>query len=339
MKRQKPNVCVICGDTKEHPLSPLCSKCAPYMYKKQSFPHQLVRRRKVWRENREKIINERGNQCEWCGSEKEPFSIHHNQEINSRTYEKLWGDLLIKTIQNFIESEPEREDWVENFLSFENTLGLKNSIKFYKEKAGKSGKKDTIKKLEALQKFESEGEKPERDIIKNLSYIDLQASFKLIGILLPQFYDKTIKEYNKQIEILTKNYSDMTEVSVVCKRCHYAHNRGLILCEKCNINFRRPQYDMCPQCRRKEVEANDPIAKKIREVFNVTQKDLWYMAMEDECVVCKFWVGDSVEQFDAYLTGENEDDDICIGAICPQCHDEFRVNNETRYIVKKHSNR
>ena len=377
MKRQKPNVCVICGDTKEHPLSPLCTKCAPYMYKKQSFPHQLVRRRKVWRENRKKTIEERGNQCEWCGSEKEPFSIHHNQEINSRTYEKIWGELLMKMIQNFIESEPEREDWVKEFLSFENKLGLKNSINFYKEKAGNKAvkscpgcestslvdkkksqprykctkcgkefnqpnskpKKNTIKKLKALQNFESKGEKPEGNIIQNLSYNAQQASFKLIGILLPQIFDETIKEYKKQVEILTKNYSDMTEVSVVCKRCHYAHNRGLILCEKCNQNYRKPKFETCYQCHIKEVEANDPIAKKIREIFNVTQKDLWYMAIEEECVVCGCWVGYSVEQFDAYLTEENEEDDICVGAICPQCHEEFKVSNETRYIVKKHSSR
>ncbi len=339
MKRQKPNICIICGDTKEHPLSPLCTNCAPYMYKKQSFPHQLVRRRKIWRENRKKTIKERGNQCEWCGSEKEPFSIHHNQEINSRTYEKIWGDLLMKRVQNFIKAEPEREDWVEEFLSFENKLGLRNSIKFYKEKAGKSGKKNTIKKLKALQNFGSGGEKPERNIIQNLSYIAQQASFKLIGILLPQIYDETIKDYKKQIEILTKNYSDMTEVSVVCKRCHYAHKRGQILCEKCNQNYRNPKFEICYQCHIKEVEAINPIAKKIREIFNVTQKDLWYMSMENECVVCGCWVGDSVEQFDAYLTGENGNDDRCVGAICPQCHEKFRVSNETRYIVKKHSNR
>ena len=63
------------------------------------------------------------------------------------------------------------------------------------------------------------------------------------------------------------------------------------------------------------------------------------MAIEEECVVCGCWVGYSVEQFDAYLTEENEEDDICVGAICPQCHEEFKVSNETRYIVKKHSSR
>ena len=26
-------LCMICGDTKEHPLSPLCMKCAPYFKK------------------------------------------------------------------------------------------------------------------------------------------------------------------------------------------------------------------------------------------------------------------------------------------------------------------
>jgi len=43
MKMNKDtNLCVICGDTKEHPLSPFYMKYAPYIYKKQSFPHQVV---------------------------------------------------------------------------------------------------------------------------------------------------------------------------------------------------------------------------------------------------------------------------------------------------------
>ncbi len=375
MTRQKPNICVICGDTKKHPLSPLCIKCAPYMYKKQSFPHQLVRRRKAWRENREKIIKERGNQCDWCGSKKEPFSIHHNQEINSRTYEKIWRDLLKKVIQNFIASEPEREEWVEEFLNFKNKLGLKNSIKFYKEKARKGAvkscpscestklidkkkshpkykctkcgkefnqsklqpKKKTIKKLKALQNFESKGEKPDANIFQNLNYINLQSFYTFIGMILLQVYEETIKEYKNQIDVLTKNYSDMTKVSVVCKRCHYAHKKGYIICEKCNQNYKNPEDETCKQCRIKKIEAKDPIAKKIREIFNVSKKDLWYRVVENECVVCGLWVGYLFEeQFDAYLTGENEGEYLHIGAICPKCFEEYKVSNETRFIVKKH---
>ncbi|TES95884.1 MAG: hypothetical protein E3J90_08955 [Promethearchaeota archaeon] len=373
MTRQKPNICVICGDTKEHPLSPLCIKCAPYMYKKQSFPHQLVQRRKAWNENREKIIKERGNQCEWCGSEKEPFSIHHTQEIDSRTYEKIWRDLLKKAIQSFLASEPEREEWVKEFLNFKNKLGLKNSIKFYKEKArneavkscpscgrtnitgekkshpnykcNKCGKefnqpkfgpkKKTIKKLKALQNFESKGEKPDAHILQNLRYIKSQSFSAFIGMILPHIYEETFKEYKKQIEILIKNYSDMTEVLVVCKRCHYAHKKGYVICEKCKKNYKNPKFETCKQCSIKEIEVNDPIAKKIREIFNISMKDLWVRTTENECVVCGLWVY-SDEQFDVCLTGEKEDEYIRLGSICPKCFEEYKVSNETRFIVMKH---
>ena len=375
MKRQKPNICVICGNTKEHPLSPLCMKCAPYMYKKQSFPHQKVRGRKIWKENREKVIKERNNRCEWCGSEKEPFSIHHEQEVNSRTYEKIWNSILINKINSIIESEPERKEWINQFFLFEKRIRLKDSIKFFKEKARKEAvrscpdcestslttrkkstpknkcnkcgkefnrakirpKKSTIKKLKTLEKLQTEEEQPKGNIFRNLGYIGQQATFKLIGLILPLIYNETIKEYEKEIEVLVKNYSDMTDVSVVCKRCHHAHNSGKILCKKCNENYHTHKFETCYQCHIKEVEAKDPIARKIREIFNVSQKDLWYLSQEDECVVCGCWVGDSVDQFDAYLTGDNDNGDICVGAICPQCLADYKVRNETRFIVKKQS--
>ena len=51
-------------------------------------------------------------------------------------------------------------------------------------------------------------------------------------------------------------------------------------------------YETCYQCHIKEVEANDPIARKIRSIFNISQQDLEYKLMEFECVICDNWVGD-----------------------------------------------
>ncbi|HEC40134.1 hypothetical protein LCGC14_0595920 [marine sediment metagenome] len=70
-KRRK--ICPICGVEKTHIFIPLCGECYPPMYKKGSFPHQKLRRRKIWKEKRLKKFNETGNKCECCEKPKEYF--------------------------------------------------------------------------------------------------------------------------------------------------------------------------------------------------------------------------------------------------------------------------
>ena len=44
-----------------------------------------------------------------------------------------------------------------------------------------------------------------------------------------------------------KNLSD-EHIVVLCTRCHYARENGVILCKKCGKNYHKPKYDQCWNC-------------------------------------------------------------------------------------------
>lgn len=63
---------------------------------------------------------------------------------------------------------------------------------------------------------------------------------------LSDIYEAYKEERNK--EYLTLNPDT---VIILCNRCHYAREKGLILCKICNLRYQKPQYPTCYNCRRK----------------------------------------------------------------------------------------
>lgn len=360
---KKDLYCVICGNLKEEPYFPLCRKCAPHIYNKGCYPHQKARKRKKWIQNRAILIEKAGNKCEWCGSDKTPFSIHHPNEINARTYDYIWDKIINERVIELLKDDPILRKKLESRIKLEQKRVLKQKLKYLEERAienqmkvcpsclsNRISKRKTITPRyrcgECKKEFNTPQNRTPQRYIKAIenkksklmsqdySYISISPNITL-GPFYPVIYDDALATYKSIVQQLISDYEEMTGVVVVCKRCHYAHIRGLVLCEKCNENYRKPNYETCYQCHIKEIEANNPITRKIRSIFNVSQQELEYKLMESECVICDNWVGDSIEQLDVYLAGSNGGNDSYIGLICAQCYEEYKAINETRYIVKK----
>ncbi len=360
---KKDLYCVICGNLKENSYFPLCRKCTPHIYNKGCHPHQRARNRKKWKKNRAILIEKAGNKCEWCGSDKTPFSIHHPNGINARTYDHIWEKLINERVNKLLKDDLILREKLESRVKLEQKRILKQTIKELEKKAMKNQMKvcpsclsNNISVRKTLlpryrcgackNEFSTPKNRTPQRYVKaienkknqlksqNYSYISISPNV-IFGPFYPIIYDDALATYKSVVQQLISNYEEMTEAVVICKRCHYAHNRGLILCEKCNENYRKPNFETCYQCYIKEIEANDPIARKIRSIFNASQQDLEYKLMESECVICDNWIGDSIEQLDVYLTGSNGENDSYIGVICAQCYEEYKVSNETRFIVKK----
>jgi hypothetical protein len=47
-------------------------------------------------------------------------------------------------------------------------------------------------------------------------------------------------------------------VKVLCRRCHYATEKGLTLCKTCGRRFHYPKYEVCSEChiQTKQVREN-----------------------------------------------------------------------------------
>jgi ribosomal protein L37AE/L43A len=48
-----------------------------------------------------------------------------------------------------------------------------------------------------------------------------------------------------------KNYLDFQNVTVLCRRCHYAREKGLVLCKVCHKQYHKPKFEKCWECFKK----------------------------------------------------------------------------------------
>jgi len=48
-------------------------------------------------------------------------------------------------------------------------------------------------------------------------------------------------------------YMSFKNVMVLCRRCHFAKEKGLVICEICKERYHKPKYGKCWECFRKSV--------------------------------------------------------------------------------------
>lgn len=53
-----------------------------------------------------------------------------------------------------------------------------------------------------------------------------------------------------------EQYESFEGAIALCKRCHFSLHKGLVLCEVCKRNYRRPEREMCWRCFRKSLPQN-----------------------------------------------------------------------------------
>ena len=82
-----------------------------------------------------------------------------------------------------------------------------------------------------------------------------------------------------------KEYLTLSNTITICKRCHFAKHKGLVLCEYCKKNYYNPKrFLSCANCRKKvdgeimkgieEIEIQeDAFEKKYMEYFNQLGKN------------------------------------------------------------------
>ena len=268
--------CVICGKMKTNPYYPLCLDCTPYIYKKDSLPHQKACRRKKWTENREKLIEKAGNRCEWCQSEKAPFSIHHPNEINARTYDYIWNTIVSDHIDKLLEKNPNLRESITLNTELEKKKTLNQKLKKFEKKAKESQIKvcpycsssnitcrktrNPIYKCSVCKKeFDNPKERTYGNLQKSISsmksklksqdYSDIHISpSKQFSLIYPLIYGDAKLEYKKHIQQLISYYEEMADAKVLCKKCHSAARLGLKLCEKCKKKYLKEQNEFCYSC-------------------------------------------------------------------------------------------
>ena len=85
----------------------------------------------------------------------------------------------------------------------------------------------------------------------NYSYISISPNITL-GPLYPLIYEDALATYKNKVQELISDYENMTDVTVLCKKCHSATRFGLIICDKCKKGYHNMRYEVCFSCYREE---------------------------------------------------------------------------------------
>lgn len=71
-----------------------------------------------------------------------------------------------------------------------------------------------------------------------------------------KFFSLFFKQHKKEIdqsfilkkEKAEKEYYDFKDITVLCRRCHFAVEKGMILCKKCKEKYHKSRYIICREC-------------------------------------------------------------------------------------------
>jgi hypothetical protein len=362
----------MCKKPREKFDLPLCIECSPYMYKKQRYPHQKLRRQKIWSEKRSQKLQEANNTCEWCGKTEAPFSIHHSEEVNSRTYEYIWERVLEDRVNEFINKTPDREAYSINFLLYESIKNLRKAKKYFEHRSKEEVvlrcpnctstnyiTRKTIAPKYKCNSCKSEFNRlkigPSKITIHNLKNFERKIANEkskinfppeelhfsryiwciLLDRILPHFYKDCKIEYEKEVQKLLDEYLDFGKTLVLCRKCHNAISKGLRLCNDCKEHYHNIRYDRCYECNQKELAKKNPFAAKLREFFNLSLYEYEEIMMEIDCLKCGDFTFEQDKQYYVYLTEDELRTDSSIGCLCKSCYQKYQHIKEKKYFVKE----
>ena len=62
------------------------------------------------------------------------------------------------------------------------------------------------------------------------------------------------EEFELKKQDIIQTYIDLNEEEVMplCTRCHYAREKGLLICPECKTHYRKPKYKTCYTCSKEE---------------------------------------------------------------------------------------
>ena len=270
MVEKKVN-CEGCGQEIAQYLYSLCLDCPPYMYKKQKHPHQIVRRTKSWEENRQKRINESNHQCQICSKNEDALVIHHLEGITSRTYEAIWNGVIEEKRIDLVENDVNWKNKWDDLISDESKKKLAQKIQsdYFKKKGIKKmntcpycgrasiSERKTKKPRYRCGKCSKEFEQPKFQIPSHyyLSASQLERHVEKIikttiqNEIIKNHFQVLKKAYQVEVNSIIERYLSMENTVVLCARCHYATEKGEILCPSCKEHYIFPGYNICMHCQ------------------------------------------------------------------------------------------
>ena len=193
---------------------------------------------KDWLQRRNAFLN--GKSCEWCGSSENLVVAPKNPTPSylARLREKTVVFLQSKVDAGEFKTEMIEADFCPNCGS--------------RSMSHRKAKRPSCRCLNCRSEFDA-------PIHRTVS----------TGRLSREGWDVFWNKYSHEIKQLVMDerhkadddYVRLYNCIVLCRRCHFARLRGLVLCPLCKTNYRRPNNETCWECFKK-TERGKEVAKR-----------------------------------------------------------------------------
>ena len=191
-----------------------------------------------WKKKRKEFLKDK--ECEWCGSRK-ALAVHHTKHFKALDeYKKI----VTEFVRNYFSKRKHQTEKEE--LLTEVKKKIKTKYSNHCPKCGHSvyARKTLFPKYKC-SKCSSVTNSPVKRV-KVATKISRRKTFR--RLFLAKHKEEIDKAYTLRKLQLNKEYLDFKNVEVLCKRCHFAKEKGLVLCEVCGNAYHKPNRGKCWSC-------------------------------------------------------------------------------------------
>ena len=194
-----------------------------------------------WKKKRLEFI--KGRTCEWCGSTQN-LAIHHNHHFNGlNEYKKL----VTRTIREHFADGKNQDE--KQGLSIETNQKVPMKYLYLCPKCGfRVYARKTLHPKYKCRTCRALTDSPARKLSPKSQRTKRREFRKLFLQSHKDAVDKAFKELK---ENSNKDYLDFKDVNVLCRKCHYATEKGLVICEVCHRSYHNPKYKKCFMCSKR----------------------------------------------------------------------------------------
>jgi hypothetical protein len=194
-----------------------------------------------WKKKRLEFLQDKT--CEWCGS-TENLAIHHNHHFNGlNEYKKL----VTKTIKEHFADGKNQDEKLDLLTKTNRKVPMKHL--YLCPKCGfQVYARKTLSPKYKCRTCHALTDKPKKKLSPKSQRARRRESRKLFLQSHKDVVDKAFKELKDNSN---RDYLDFKDVNVLCRKCHFATEKGLVICEVCHKSYHKPKYAKCWECFKK----------------------------------------------------------------------------------------
>jgi ribosomal protein L37AE/L43A len=209
---------------------------------------------KKWRKLRGELIE--GKTCEWCGSTEKLAPHHKNPKpIGLRSYRIIAN----KYYNEYFENKKNKSELAQ--IKKEAKIYIKNNAirtcpnckkkSFYERKTMAPTYRCTNCGTEFNEPYET----------YNISKKNILSKTKYLFLI--KHKDEMNRKYRDYASSARDHYLDISknDFMILCKKCHFALEKGMVLCKKCGKKYHSPRYQVCFNCYISLNDSKDTLAK------------------------------------------------------------------------------